>query len=153
MKMSSIILLAGIREMWARRLSSVATIGIKISSDTDLHKTFTLSIFVSFKELKIECKGNEVLSFPKDCAAGQEACGQLLALTVSGKGFSFSWEVQNTTLAAMLVWDLSMIPLILIVEYTRPLVASTLTLLQLIVCLQFYLHTPIAHSLLTSRIC
>ena len=153
MKMSSIILLAGIREMWARRLSSVATIGIKISSDTDLHKTFTLSIFVSFKELKIECKGNEVLSFPKDCAAGQEACGQLLALTVSGKGFSFSWEVQNTTLAAMLVWDLSMIPLILIVEYTRPLVASTLTLLQLIVCLQFYLHTPIAHSLLTRRIC
>ena len=39
-----------------------------------------------------------MLSFPKDCAAGQEACGQLLTLTVSGKGFSFSWEVQNTTL-------------------------------------------------------
>ena len=38
------------------------------------------------------------LSLPKDCAAGQEACGQLLTLTVSGEGFSFSWEVQNTTL-------------------------------------------------------
>lgn len=102
MKMSSIILLAGKKEMWASRLSSVATIGIKISSDTDLYKTFTLSIFFSFKELKIVRKGNEVsnevLSFPKDCAAGQEACGQLLTLTVSGKGFSFSWEVQNTTL-------------------------------------------------------
>ena len=55
-------------------------------------------------------------------------------------------------LAAMLVWDLSMIPLILILKYTRPLVASTLTLLQLIVCLQFYLHTPIVHSLLTRRL-
>ena len=39
-----------------------------------------------------------MLSLPKDCAAGQEACGQLLTLTVSGEGFSFSWEVQNTTL-------------------------------------------------------
>lgn len=47
-------------------------------TDTDLHKTFTLSIFVSFKELKIERKGSQVLSFPRDCAAGQEAFGQLL---------------------------------------------------------------------------
>ena len=36
------------------------------------------SPFLSLKELKIERKGNQVLSFPKDCAAGQEAFAQLL---------------------------------------------------------------------------